>query len=245
MPTDPTAPAEAPRLPATVTPEAVRIEEQHPLSPPPGANGSETGVGAVTFTVAITVWKREHLLARALQSVLRQTHRPAEVLVLSDGRSKPARKMAGHLEDVLNVRYHRVRRRRKTQGNHLRRFAVHHAASSHLVILGHDSLLHRGYLAAHRDNLADDADGLSVVPVDYWRGTRPDGRMPRSDDVMAVGEGQIDLLCMALPVRLAVEADCFGEDMMYIRCADYLSFDRLRQRTVPVYSGGEPQAAHF
>lgn len=197
------------------------------------------------FSIAITVWRQEHLLARALQSVLRQIEDWWEILVLSDGRSWEARQIVRHFGNEPRIRYRRVRRRRKAHGNHLRRLALEETTGSHLVILGHDCLLYPGYLAAHRCNLDGDREGLSVVPVDYWRETVPDGVMPRHPDLATVGEGEIDLLCLALPRRRALEADCFGDDMLYFRCADYLSFSRLRERTPPRLYRGPTQAAHF
>lgn len=203
---------------------------------------SGDGVG---FTVAITVWRREHLLPHALQSVLRQELPCGEVVVLSDGRSRMAREVVDVFAERLPIRYLRLRRRRKRWGNHLRRRALEAATTSHVVIVGHDCLLYPPYLATHRANLGDDPDGLSVVPVDYWRQLRPDGRMPRHGELQTAGEGEVDLLCLAWPRRLALEADCFGDGMLRRRCADFLSFRRLRRRKQPVYSGGEPVAAHF
>lgn len=199
----------------------------------------------VRFSVVVTVWKRNELLPHALQSVHRQSFPAQEVVVISDGRSRASRRIVEGLTDHLPIRYEAVRRRRKTHGNHLRRRGLETADGSHVVILGHDCLLYGDYLETHRRNLADDPDGLSVVPVDYWRETWPDGRQPRVCDVTRAGEGEVDLLCLALPRRLALEVGCFDESMMRIRCADFLSFDRLRRRKHPIYRGGASQAAHF
>lgn len=207
-------------------------------------NGSATSHG-IGFTVAVTVWKREELLPHAVHSVVRQSRPADEVLVLSDGPSRLAPRLAEELAGVLPIRYEEVRRQRKRHGNHLRRRALEAATGSHVVILGHDCLLHAGCLAAHEANVGGDPEALSVVAVDYWRRTRPDGLQPRGDDLMRVGEGEIDLLCLALPRRLALAVDCFGDDMLRTRCADYLSFDRLRRETPPIYHRGAPQAAHF
>jgi glycosyltransferase involved in cell wall biosynthesis len=210
------------------------------------AEGSDDGAdGGIRFTVAITVWKREQMLAHAFQSVLRQERPCSEILVLSDGHSRTVPEVVEPFRGDVSVRYLPLRRRRKTWGNHLRRRALEEATGSHLLILGHDCLLYPSCLAAHRRNLAADPERVSVVPIDYWRGTRFDGRMPRDDDVETVGEGEIDLLCLVLPRRRALAAGCFGEAMMRTRCADYLSFELLRRERPPVYAGGEPRAAHF
>lgn len=207
-----------------------------------------TAAPGIGFTVAITVWKREGLLPHALHSVLRQDEPCREIVVLSDGWSRAAAEIVAPFEAAPSgpaVRYLAVRRRRKTWGNHLRRRALEEATSSHVVILGHDCYLYRGYLAAHRRNLGDDPGALSVVPIDYWRATYPDGRMPRREDVENAGEAEIDLLCLAFPRRLALEVGCFDEGVVRARCADYLAFDRVRRHKTPVYRGGETRAAHF
>lgn len=227
---------------ATVTEETSSSDRRHTAA---------TAAPGIGFTVAITVWKREEMLPHALHSVLRQTQPCREVVVLSDGRSRAAADIVAPFEageagaDGSAVRYVAVRRQRKTWGNHLRRQALEEATSSHVVILGHDCYLYRGYLAGHRRNLGDDPDALSVVPVDYWRATYPDGRMPRREDVEHAGEAEIDLLCLAFPRRLALAVGCFDEAMVRTRCADYLSFDRVRRHKTPVYRGGESLAAHF
>lgn len=199
----------------------------------------------IAFSVAITVWKREYLLPYALQSVLRQEHACHEIIVLSDGSSRATRRILEPLRERHPIRYLEVARRRKCWGNHLRRRALEEASGSHVVILGHDCLLYPACLQAHLDNVGSRSDALSVVPIDYWRVDLPDGRMPRADDLMLVGEGEIDLLCIGYPRRLALDLGCFGEDMLRIRRADYLSFDRLRTHTAPVYRPGPTQAAHF
>jgi len=65
------------------------------------------------------------------------------------------------------------------------------------------------------------------------------------EDVAHAGEAEIGLFCLAFPRPLALTVGCFHEEMIHARYADYLSFDRVRRRSPPVYVGGETQAAHF
>jgi glycosyltransferase involved in cell wall biosynthesis len=197
------------------------------------------------FTVAITVWQREEMLPHAIQTVLIQTHRQWEILTYSDGSSRLARDTVQALQPSIPIRYQAVKRRRRHWGNHLRRLALEQASGSHVCFLGHDCLLYPTYLETHLANLAGNPDALSVVPIDYWRETRMDVRQPRNPDLMSLRDGEIDLLCIAYPRRLALEADCFGEEMQRLRYADYLSYDRLRRITPPIYRPGPTQAAHF
>lgn len=211
----------------------------------PAGSDSAPSVRTIAFSVAITVWKREHLLPYALQSVLRQEHPCREIVVYTDGSSRAARRIIDPLRERFSLRYCEVERRRKCWGNHLRRRALEEASGSHVIMLGHDCVLYPGYLAAHLANIGANPDALSVVPIDYWHGTTPDGQQPRAHDLMLVGEGEIDLLCIGFPRRLALEVDCFDAQMLPFRCADYLSFERLRTNTPPLYRIGPTQAAHY
>jgi len=211
----------------------------------PGNSDSRTMEPTIGFSVAITVWKREYLLPYALQSVLRQEQACREIIVLSDGSSRATRRMLEPLRERHPIRYLEVERRRKCWGNHLRRCALEETSGSHVIILGHDCVLYPDYLQTHLLNIGSNPDALSVVPIDYWRVAVPDGRQPRADDLMLVGEGEIDLLCIGYPRRLALDLDCFGADMLPFRYADYLAFDRLRAHTAPVYQSGPTQAAHY
>ncbi len=215
------------------------------VSPATASIKSDATASAIGFSIAITVCKREYLLPHALQSALRQEHPCTEIVILSDGSSRATRRIVEPLRERFPIRYFEVERRRKCWGNYLRRRALEEASGSHVIMLGHDCVLYPGYLQAHLANIGSNPDALSVVPVDYWRVTVPDGQQPRENDVMLLGEDEIDLLCIAFPRRLALELDCFGEDMLRLRCADYLSFDRLRTHTPPLYRIGPTQAAHY
>lgn len=197
------------------------------------------------FTLAITVWRREEMLPHAIQTVLNQTHRNWEILVYSDGTSRATQRIVAALEPEIPIRYEPLKRRRGHWGNHLRRRALEQGSGSHVCFLGHDCLLYPTYLETHLANVGAAPHALSVVPIDYWRETWRDVRQPRNPDLMNLRDGEIDLLCVAYPRQLALEADCFGADMQRLRYADYLSFERLRKLTPPIYRPGPSQAAHF
>jgi cephalosporin hydroxylase len=197
------------------------------------------------FTVAITVWEREEMLPHAIQTVLSQTDSRWELLVYSDGPSDVARETVAALQPYVPIRYRAVERRPKHWGNHLRRLALEEGSGSHVCFLGHDCLLYPHYLETHAANLEGNAGGLSVVPIDYWRKTRLDAKQPRNDDLMHLQAGEIDLLCVAYPRRLALETGCFSHDTQHRRDADFLAYDRLRQISRPLYRPGPTQAAHF
>ena len=197
------------------------------------------------FTVAITVYKTEHYLPRAVQTVIAQTLTDWEIRIYSDGRSPESELVARQLAGRIPIHYKRIARRRGAYGNRLRRIALEEGHGTHVCYLGHDCLLYPTYLEAHARNIAGRKDALSVVPVAYWKNYVLRRGLPAGTDLMKLGEGEIDLLCIAYPRELALELGCFGPDMERIRCADFLAYDRLRQRTPPVFNPMPEQAAHF
>ena len=198
------------------------------------------------FSVAITVYKTEYFLPRAVQSVLAQTLTDWEIRMYSDGRSPESEAVARQLEGKVPIHYRRIARRRGAYGTRLRYIARAESRGTHVCYLGHDCLLYPTYLEAHARNIAGRKDALSVVPVAYWKNNYVlRRRQPAAANLMGLGEGEIDLLCIAYPRELALELGCFGPDMERIRCADFISFDRLRTRALPVFREMPEQAAHF
>lgn len=197
------------------------------------------------FTVAITVWRRPYFLPHAVQSVIAQSHRDWEMRVYSDGSSREAEQVVAQIESEFPVSYHRLPRRPRLRGNHLRRTALEEAEGSHVCIVGHDCVLYPTYLETHARNINDVPQAVSVVPIAYWKNFLRRRSLPVSDDLHHLGEGEIDLLCIAFPKTVAVEADCFGRSMDRLRHADFLSFEALRRLVDPVLHRGPEQAAHF
>jgi hypothetical protein len=197
------------------------------------------------FTVAIAVWGSEALLPHALQSVFAQAHPAAELRVYADGPAPAAAALVRELQSDFPVTFTELERRPGLHGNHLRRRILEEAAGSHVCFLGHDCLFYPTYLQTHADNLGGDRNGLSVVPIAYWRQLRKDVGQPRSRDLLTLRDGEIDLLCIAYPRELSLQVGCFAEWMLPIRCADFLSFDAPRRRTVPRFRAVPEQAAHF
>ncbi len=197
------------------------------------------------FTIAITVYKTPQYLPRAIQTVLAQTVTDWEIRMYSDGRSSESEEVARQLEGRIPIHYKRMKRKRGLYGNRLRRIALEEGQGTHVCYLGHDCLLYPTYLEAHARQIAGRADAVSVVPVAYWKNYELRRPQPLGQDLMTLGEGQIDLLCVAYPRLLALEVGCFGADMERIRCADFLAYDRLRRRSSPIATPMPEQGAHF
>jgi glycosyltransferase involved in cell wall biosynthesis len=197
------------------------------------------------FTVAITVWRRENMLPHAIQSVLTQSHDDWEIRVYSDGRARRSERLVEELRGEIPIWYERLPRKPRLRGNHLRRLALEQAAGSHVIILGHDCLLYPSYLETHARIIDGNPDAVSVVPVAYWKDFERRASQPTGKDLMKVGEGEFDLLCLAFPKQLSLKADCFGRSMERLRHADFLSFAALRELSPPILFSGPEQAAHF
>lgn len=197
------------------------------------------------FTVAITVYKTEQFLPRAVQTVMAQTVSDWEIRMYSDGRSSRSEEMFRRLEGRIPIHYRRIRRRRGLYGNHLRRLALEEGKGAYVCYLGHDNLLYPTYLEEHARNIAGREDVVSMVPIAYWKNCEPRSSQPIGSDPMTLGEGEMDLMCVAYPRRLSLELDCFGSDMQQIRCADFLAYDRLRKKSSPIFRPIAAQGAHF
>lgn len=199
----------------------------------------------LTFTVAITVFRREEFLPHAIQSVLAQTLPPLEILVYSDGRCRAMRETVARLQPDHPIFAREVKRGRHLKGNHLRRLTLEQARGSHVCFLSHDSYLYPTYLATHAENLRENENAISVVPVAYWKTFVKEPGQPTNPDVVNLSDGEIDLTCLAYPTRLALQVGCFAPEMQRLRPADFISYDRLRRVTPVIFRPGPEQAAHF
>lgn len=197
------------------------------------------------FTVAVTVYKTPEYLPRAIQTILAQTVTDWELLIYSDGRCKTTREVVRQIEGDVDVRYRELRRRRGSYGNHLRRLTLEEGRGDHVCYVGHDCLVYPTYLETHARTIAGDPRAVSVVKIDYWKNTERRATQPEQLDLARAGEGEIDLMCVAYPRLLSLEVGCFDADMERIRCADYLSFDRLRQASPPILADAPEQGSHF
>jgi glycosyltransferase involved in cell wall biosynthesis len=213
------------------------------------------------FTVVMTVYKRESLVPRALETVLWQTYKNWELRVFADGPHEVTRAMMRQMqtraEFAGRLTYHESMPRPGAHGNALRRLGRDSAAGDYLCFLSHDCLLHPDYLMAHARGLRGGA-GVSVVGQRFWSQSREQsvnevqsnddwltcvGHFPTRPPEQAV-HGDIDLTNMAFSTEAAKRCDIFsvGADTVY--AADFLSFHRVRESYPLAYDSRE-LAVHF
>lgn len=203
------------------------------------------------FTIVTTIYRREDVFWRMLDSVMMQTHANWELRLLADG---PHPGLRERLDTVLrcNPRLHdRMYYEEKlrfpgTVGNLLRREGLRQARGKYVCWVGHDCILYPDYLATHWELLAGE-DAVSVVRINHWQVDesrfRCFGRFPKVP-AAAAQSGEIDLTCYAAPTHTARLADAFALTDKYAYNADFLNFDRLRG-LLPVRESEKICAAHF
>ena len=224
------------------------------------------------FTVVITVFGREHLLAPALQSLVWQTYRPIEILIYSDG---PAKDVLGTVASFDNAFASRGISTSYTErpfsgfyGNALRGLGVEQATGEYIYFLSHDCLLHPHALATHA---AMQAGGpcVSVTGLDFWSprlvATGKPGsaeyydyitsptlvsplyyiQLPLRDNagLAVVKPGDIDAHCCAYPTQILREIPNY-EYFKNIHGADYSTFIAARA-VLPIRTNLQRLAAHF
>lgn len=207
------------------------------------------------FTVVMTVYQREYLVSRALESVVWQTYADWELRVLADG-PHPVAKAAVHSLHTRpgltgRLTYYEAQHKPGAFGNSLRRLGRDSAVGDYLCFLSHDCLLHPDYLAAHAMNFHCGA-GVSVVGTQHWSvppGSAATacpiycGTLPKSPPETA-GESQIDLTNMAFRTDAARACNIFQPSHDGVYHADYLAFAAVRE-AMPLRYDSRILGLHF
>lgn len=197
------------------------------------------------FSIIMTVFVPWELLPRALACVMQQRYRYWELLVVVDGPGPDAgyqpRRLIRQLQQSLSQRCEILELPRAAGcfGNVGRRQGLDHVRGDYVVWVNHDNLLTPDYLATHAENIARSPGCLSVVGIDYWRGDRYHGQLPRR-----LACGQLDLLCYAVPRATALQVNAFGGDASTVYAADWLTFAAC-QSLLPVERSTAVVGTHF
>ena len=184
-------------------------------------------------TVAVSTWNRAHLVGRAIASVLAQTFRDIEILVVDDGSTDATPQVLGRIEDC---RLRIVRLDRNGGISQTRNTAIRLARGEWLAFLDDDNEWGPEYLARQLA-LAASHPGADVV---YCRARRRDARTGRDGVVPAaiwggrvfhhLVSGWIPLLSCAL-VRRSALLEVGGLDEELEASEDRDLWMRLAQRT--------------
>ncbi len=123
-------------------------------------------------------------------------------------------------------------RRPGAWGNIARNIGLKQATGEHVVWVNHDNIIFPGYLEAHAKNFEAEPNCVSVVNIElntknYWARCLPKEPIKRS---------HIDLMNFAMPTKVAIEIDAFGEQHAELYAADWEVFDQARKRLPVVRS---------
>lgn len=224
-----------------------------------------------SFSVVVTVYQREELLAHALYCLQQQTYGNYEVIVMLDGPHPVADTIvaSGQARSTeMGVKIATVYTAPTpggVYGNDLRRKAMELATGDYIVWMGHDCLIDKDYLQAHADAILENGPAplLSVVQGHYWATCDNPRRLAAYSaavlhDVKEAtlyrhvfpvkkqgdyAEAWIDLLNIAFPLSAAREMAFLPADD-HVYAGDWLSFDRMR-KSLPVYETPRILFGHF
>lgn len=212
------------------------------------------GNGAPLFTIVTTVFERANLFPHLLWTVLQQSRRDWELLVLEDGEHPRVRQCVAQLHErspettasvtlaAMTGQQGRVGR----FGNPLRRRGLDLARGRYVCWVNHDNLLSPLYLEAHARNLERQPEGVSLVNVDYFaQEMYPMGKTPRGwHDLDALEQSDLDLLNFCVPVAAARAAAMFAPEHDGKAAAWWPGLAVLL-KTLPVAHFGTTVAARF
>jgi glycosyltransferase involved in cell wall biosynthesis len=126
---------------------------------------------STTVSVIIPTMNRPAELRRCLESILLQTHRPAEVIVVDDGDSDVASLTAVFADSGVRFIYEKKNIKGPCRS---RNIGVRRSTGDVLVFLDDDTELDRGYIQAYLDIFDADSDeeigGLSGAPTRFRHG---------------------------------------------------------------------------
>lgn len=118
------------------------------------------------YSIIVPVYNRPDECDELLESLLTQTFRDFEVIIVEDGSQVPCREVVERYSDRLNVRYYD---KPNSGPGQTRNYGVERAEGEYVLILDSDVVLPEGYLAAIETELA-------TAPCDAFGG--PDRAHP-------------------------------------------------------------------
>lgn len=198
----------------------------------------------------MTVFEPYRLLPRAITDVCRQKYLDWELLILQDGevpgeeavdefkRESDTTRMTGFMPahivsattPVLGAG-HRIElislpRAEGCFGNVGRHKAMEQSQGDYICWVNHDNQISPDFLRAHKENIYRTPGCISLVSIDYWKGSIYHGVFPRAGELIF---RHVDMLCYALPLDVAKEVDAFGPDMEDSGAADWITLQRAME----------------
>lgn len=192
------------------------------------------------FSVILTTYQNDsHYLPHVVQSLINQTYKDFETLLMVDGSlnfdpDPIIRHLNGKVIYTPKV---------NTCGFSQRREAITRSAGQYLVWLNVDNLVYPNYLQAHADNFATNPMAISVVNIHYWlKHDRWEHILPNE----MLSCGRVDLLNYSLPKGLAKQIDAFRQSEEHIGESDWLTLERAMGVAPIVWVKNQPPVGcHF
>ncbi len=186
----------------------------------------------VKFSVIMSVWEPWEYTRHAIASLVAQTHRDWELILVSDGDMNPV------VDVFLRVFQHFPNNRFKIVGsprvegiwgNRARRLGLDYCEGDYVCWVNHDNIVFPDYLASHARNVEAAPGCLSVVNIECWVRSRYYGVFPFGEPRLS----KIDLMNFAMPLSVAKTVDAFGPVMEKIHHADWLTYEAA-SKFIPV-----------
>lgn len=141
--------------------------------------------GTATVSVIIPCHDRSEFVRSSVRTVLDQTHRPIEIIVVDDGSTEPVLDVAeSELAEVTGITYHLLSTEENVGPGGAREVGRRRASGDYVCYLDSDDLWHPTKLAQQIDRLREVGADMCYTAVGVFAG-RPDPTdaelRPRSD----------------------------------------------------------------
>lgn len=185
------------------------------------------------FSIIMSAWGTWELTRHAIASLISQTHKNWELVLVSDGPMSPVvdvflRALYQHFPSnkVARVEAERVD---GIWGNRARRIGLNYCQGDYVCWINHDNIVFPDYLSSHVRNVEKTPGCLSVVNLECWVRARYYGVFPFGEPRLT----KIDLMNFAMPLEVARQVDAFGPAMEKIHHADWLTYEAA-SKLIPV-----------
>lgn len=112
------------------------------------------------FSVIMPTYNRGYIIEKAIQSVINQTYRNWELMIIDDGSTDNTCHIVSTIKDS-RIRY--IRYETNEGANHARNIGIENASGEYLAFLDSDNQWHKDYLESQLSMLQKDATTVDVV----------------------------------------------------------------------------------
>lgn len=199
------------------------------------------------FSIIMSVYNNWNLTCHAIDSVINQSYKNWELIIVTDGDPPHGfnpKSIVGSIFIYKPDLYDKIKvidfKSDGKFGNLTRYEGLKHCTGDYTIWCNHDNLLDRDYLHTHLENIEEEKECISIIPIRHWSNHRRYcGVLP-----FKIESGGLDLLNLALPTHRAKEIQAFNND---IYNADWLIVEDLMKLNIPVkqFKSTNSFGAHF